>query len=1183
MKYTAIKRVISLCLCLLMAISMLAVGAGAAGEPTAAADLLSGALMELPAAEELPVLEAAPVEEVPAEEISAEEAPVEEAPAEETPAEDGTSGTCGEGITWTLEGGVLTVSGTGAMADANYSGASVFYPHRASVTSLVVEEGVTHIGNCLFGEFTALTEVSLPATLETIGNYAFDNCSALGEITLPAGVKTVGNQAFGHCEGLTSVTLNAGLESVGDYAFTWCDSLTEIALPSSLASLGERTFYYCTALKTVTIPEDTALTSIAAGAFISCRKLESITLPAGIKTVEEEAFYGCDRLNTVVIKGAKTICSGAFGYAVYTLTIPTTLRTIEENALPCPNLRTLNYVNADGTPGTAEQFLAMDIGPGNDGLWEMMGLCPTGSGTLDCGMEWVMEDHVLTITGTGAMDDFSYSNPWADYKGFIEEVIVGEGITTLGDFALYDLGSVTKVTLPSTLTAIGQSAFFYCYVLKTVDFSGNDIYDLTVESGNDQLWEFLGKCPKASGTLSGGIAWSLEDFVLTVSGTGAIPDYEQWAYGDTAAPWKAYESFIQELVIGDGITAIGTYTFDSLYSLTTVTIPASVTAIGQGAFEYCSSIKTASFLGTADEWYALNENIGTGNDNLISAIQFDTRVRGVCGEKLTWVLEEDSEQGTLTLTIEGTGPMYKWNNIPTPWETYKADITDVVLPEGLTTIGDMAFYGMGKIDELTIPDTVTDIQYFSVADCRNLPTVEIPEAVETIGNGAFDGYLQSVYVYSKDVEIYPHVDTLSNPPYTVIYGYMDTTAQTYAQTYGYKFEPLDYTEGILASGTCGEAATWSVEDNILYIRGEGDMDDYTTEEYAPWYSYRGRITGVVVEEEVTSVGAYALYNMTNVRTATVEAPVTVIGAGAFYGCSQLRVVTFPEELKTVGDRAFYNCSRLQSVDLPDGCGTIGSYAFYNCWRIGQAELGGAAEIGDYAFYNCYNIPSLVLPDGLKTIGAHAFRDCKGLAKITLPASLESIGSGAFYAPTMTVVIENENLRQLAEEVGYDGSSVEYWYEVCYIYREMYGISDEELEELLNNPPEVVAGTDLTQVHVSGTGCVFPADENALGVPGCTVIYGAAGSTAEEYADAYGYEFNPEFVWSDVTGNGVMTTADAAEILKFATGGPSVFGTGNADTEALREAAADVNSDDAIDTRDATQILRYANGLPSKLG
>lgn len=205
------------------------------------------------------------------------------------------SGTCGDNVTWKLEGDTLTISGTGPMFDyKSYNGP--WNSTRMDIKSIVVGEGVTTIGNSAFEGCSKVTSVSLPKTLTRIGGYAFDHCSSLKELSIPDGVTSIGGYAFSCCT-FESIKLPSGLKSLGVGAFAYCAHLKEISIPNGVKSLEVETFQYCTSLENVELPN--GMTSIGGSAFTGCKAITSIVIPDSVTSIGEYAFEYCLALKEI--------------------------------------------------------------------------------------------------------------------------------------------------------------------------------------------------------------------------------------------------------------------------------------------------------------------------------------------------------------------------------------------------------------------------------------------------------------------------------------------------------------------------------------------------------------------------------------------------------------------------------------------------------------------------------------------------------------------------------------------------------------------------------------------------------------------------------------------------------------------------------------------------------------------
>jgi hypothetical protein len=188
--------------------------------------------------------------------------------------EDIFSGTCGEGVSWALVGHTLTISGTGNMANYTYSTKAPWNAYISSITSVVIESGVTGIGDYAFEGCSNLTSVSIPGSVTSIGEYAFYGCSGLTSVSIPEGVTSIGEYAFMDCSGLTSVSIPGSVTSIGDGGFYGCSGLTSVSIPSSVTSIGDGVFYGCSGLTSVSI--SSGVTGIGDYAFLGCSALTDV-------------------------------------------------------------------------------------------------------------------------------------------------------------------------------------------------------------------------------------------------------------------------------------------------------------------------------------------------------------------------------------------------------------------------------------------------------------------------------------------------------------------------------------------------------------------------------------------------------------------------------------------------------------------------------------------------------------------------------------------------------------------------------------------------------------------------------------------------------------------------------------------------------------------------------------------
>ena len=202
-----------------------------------------------------------------------------------------------------------------------------------SLTDIVIPNSVTSIGDNAFEYCFSLSNLVIPDGVTSIEDNAFEGCYSLSSVVIPDSVSCIGFGAFKNCSSLTDIVIPDSVTSIGGYAFGCCESLTDIVIPNSVTSIGDNAFWYCKSLSSVVIPA--GVTSIGARAFCECSSLISIVIPDGITCIGESAFCVCSSLSSVVIPDSVTsIGNYAFAYckSLTDIVIPNSVTSIGDNA-----------------------------------------------------------------------------------------------------------------------------------------------------------------------------------------------------------------------------------------------------------------------------------------------------------------------------------------------------------------------------------------------------------------------------------------------------------------------------------------------------------------------------------------------------------------------------------------------------------------------------------------------------------------------------------------------------------------------------------------------------------------------------------------------------------------------------------------------------------------------------------
>ena len=199
------------------------------------------------------------------------------------------TGTCGEKLSWKLnKQGVLTIYGDGAMKNYTYKSEMPWYVCQNKIKSIVIEKGVTTIGDYAFYGMTDATEITIPEGVKTIGAYAFKNSTKITNVTLPNTLTKLGGSAFYGCSDLSELVLPEGMTEIGAYAFKNCTNVNKVSLPTTLNVIGESAFYECNHIKSIEIPK--SVNKINNYAFSRCAELGTVIFKENAPEIAEYAF-----------------------------------------------------------------------------------------------------------------------------------------------------------------------------------------------------------------------------------------------------------------------------------------------------------------------------------------------------------------------------------------------------------------------------------------------------------------------------------------------------------------------------------------------------------------------------------------------------------------------------------------------------------------------------------------------------------------------------------------------------------------------------------------------------------------------------------------------------------------------------------------------------------------------------
>ena len=401
-------------------------------------------------------------------------------------------------FTWVVEDGVLTISGQGSLITYAYKpwsdyisqittivvedgitsiGNKVFSGHE-NVTSITIADSVTEIGENAFYGCSSLMDVKLPANLTSLGANSFTRCTFLTEITLPDTLTTLSDGLFSTCTSLTTVHFPANVTSLGSYTFSG-SGLTELTLPEGITSLGEKCFYGCQSLKQIVLPS--TLTTMGDRAFQNTTALTSIEIPGSLSVIPEYAFCASGLQKAVISEGVTYLDRFAFSgcRSLSDVTLPSTVTELDHAAFAdCPLTQILlpeglTVVGGEAFDGCKLVEVSLPSTLTNIGAYAFRSNELT-SVKFPSGIRYI-GSNAFTFNPLSAIEFDSCDNLIIASSAFsgtdLVQVHLPEGTAEIGDGAFRGCDQLTTVTMPDTVTTLGNDAFLNCTSLTSIRLS----------------------------------------------------------------------------------------------------------------------------------------------------------------------------------------------------------------------------------------------------------------------------------------------------------------------------------------------------------------------------------------------------------------------------------------------------------------------------------------------------------------------------------------------------------------------------------------------------------------------------------------------------------------------------------------------------------------------------------------
>lgn len=607
-----------------------------------------------------------------------------------------TSGTCGDDLTWNYSDGTLTIGGTGEMYDFNAGDSpGPWEEFTDDIKTVIISDGVTSIGRSAFLGCNSLTDVTLPDSLTSIGNFAFMNCENLSNINLTDGLTHIGYGAFWSCKSLTGIDIPNSVTYIGDFAFSDCPNLTSIIIPESVTTIGKAAFCYCSGIDNIIVDENNpaytavdgvlydkdltllmqcpesksavtipdSVTGIAFSAFGNCKNITSIVLPDGVTSIDDVAFCNCSGLAEINLPdGLTKIGQEAFlrCSSLTSLIIPDSVTDIGSDTFRnCSALTSVTLPSgltsiSDYMFDNCENLTALTI---PDGVKTIGAYAFYGCKSLS---EIILPDSVESIgdrafLGCHALTSVSIPNGVTEISQYmfalcigLTEINIPDSVTVINKYAFWGCKALESVNIPYGVTTIGSSAFAFCYDLK----------DVTIPNS-----------------------------VTSIKN-------EAFEYCDS----------LKEITIPDSVTELGNMAFWGCMSLTDIFIPKSVTSIGYYQFEECTNLTNID-VDPENPEFSSEDGI-LYNKDLSTLLWFPAKRTDITIPGSVTSIGEDAFCYTSLSSIDIPTNITSIGESA----FYNSDaLTSVTIPESVTEIGEVAFYGCTSLKSVYLPRSLTSI------------------------------------------------------------------------------------------------------------------------------------------------------------------------------------------------------------------------------------------------------------------------------------------------------------------------------------------------------------------------------------------------------------------------------------------------------------------------------------------
>ena len=943
-----------------------------------------------------------------------------------------------EGVLYNKDKSVLMLypaarTGSYTMADTTVKIDRYAFSGALGLTEVIMNEGLTDIGENAFEYCEKLQTPTLPSTLTEIDGYAFMWCSGMSEkLTIPKNVKSISWYAFGWDFALTDIEFEpeSALDRIGYGTFAYC-GIEDFTIPGNVTTIAQEAFTGCNKLLTVTFEADSRLVNLPAWCFSGADNLRRITFEEGsaLQTIEARACEGLLHLEGVDFSGCKklaTIDNYAFKSCISlgNLSIPDTVNDIGRYAFyGCSQMdkmilpETLNHIGRYAFSKTKSiniYFMAAVLPSDLEDKWDDgIGAYYVGLNKIHENDEWV---YAVTNDGTASV---------IKYKGNAENIVLdnidGYAVSSIGSETFKDNTSLTEITLPDTLTGIYKSAFAGTTALGSVSIpDGVAVIDSGAFDGSGITEITFGENSKLK--TIGSNAFANTARLEKVSIPLGVTEIREKTF---------YNSGVKTVAVSDSVNYIGRLAFAGA-KIGAIDIPLNVTEIGYSAFKDAESLAKITFADNGKSMLVRDEafyNTAIDQIDIPANINY---VGNLCFAKcknLTAITVAEKNQNyasvdgvfynkactKLISCPAGKTGSYTVSDAVISFASGAfegSQLSEIIIPNEskLMTIGLRTFYKCDNLTHITIPDSVQSIEYYAFAYCENLEQVDvnagsqlggiysgafyncakltgitIPDSVKEISDYAFYGCsaltnvtlsenskLQGVYDHAFE---YAGIENFDMPAEMMVLGaYAFRGAKLKTFTFNEKLEEIG--EYALAESGLTETTELVVPSSVEYIE-------------------RGILKGVRSLEELT-LPFLGATEINSERNNTIE----------YTFCTNGVNTNWPDDLDNLkklsilsGDHLdgyAFKTMKVQEIYLPSSLIDIGYCAFWGCQDLNNIIIpNNVRSMGSQAFMLCSSIKNIIIPQNCSELASEVFADCYSLKSVTIPKNISYIAEDAF--------------------------------------------------------------------------------------------------------------------------------------------------------------------------------------------